>query len=168
MIFDVFGDITDAVRAAHRDLPELPPDDPDGAMTRRLLGTYIVVDTVLDQAMAMAALRSPLSAGLQEALIEDHFAAFCDVEDAKDKLVSGPGLLGTVPARFAYMLKRLLPAVRAARANAAVISTLSTHLGVDADAALALGDIVTFTTDVPLVTATARGWLLRPEFLGAA
>ena len=100
-LLDGIGTALQAVAAENAFVP-----DPTGSFTANRLSLLLAAED-LQTAMVLLAGDSLLSEAEQEAFIEEHFATFLDVADAKQQLV-GPTALKKPQARYGYVLRSLL------------------------------------------------------------
>ena len=131
LLLDGIGTALQAVAAENAFVP-----DPTGSFTANRLSLLLAAED-LQTAMLLLSGDSLLSEAEQEAFIEEHFATFLDVADAKQQLV-GPTALEKPQARYGYVLRSLLLYLRRTLSTQQVVQTLAGDLSLDVAIAEAL------------------------------
>jgi peptidoglycan hydrolase-like protein with peptidoglycan-binding domain len=110
--------------------------DPTGSFTANRLSLLLTAEEV-QIAMQLLAGDSLLSEAEQEAFIDEHFAPFLNVAEAKPLLV-GATALAQPQARYGYVLRALLLYLRKTLSTQQVVQTLADDLGLEVAIAEAL------------------------------
>ena len=124
-------------------------EDPSGERTEQALSNLLEVDDV-HQAINILRGSSALSVDDQQSFIAEHFAAFCEVEDAKTKL-AGSVKLPYAEERFVYVLEPLHRYLAARESEGLVKQEIATAFGLETAAAELL---LSAYADVPGVPGT--------------